>query len=67
MLGGINIVSDGLIWGIILIMLTCSDQQTAAYKGSRMIECVVLFSILRNNFSKTVGLSMMCYTVGAEA
>ena len=50
-----------------MVILTCRDQQAAAYKGNRKIKCVALFSILHNNFFKTVGLSMMCYTVGAEA
>ena len=37
MLGRINIVSGSLIWRIIFVMLTCRDQQAAAYKGSRKI------------------------------
>ena len=37
MLGRINIVRGSLIRRIILIMLTCRDQQAAAYKGSRKI------------------------------
>ena len=37
MLGRINIVSRSLIRRIIFVMLTCRDQQAAAYKGSRKI------------------------------
>ena len=46
MLGRINIVSRSSIWRIILVMLTCRDQQAAACKGIRKIECIVFFSIL---------------------
>ena len=37
MLGHINIVSRSLIRRTIFVMLTCRDQQAAAYKGSRKI------------------------------
>ena len=42
-------------------MLTCRDQQAAAHKGIRKIECVVLFSILHNNFFKTL-LTIFTYS-----
>ena len=35
-------------------MHTCRDQQAAAYKGIRKTECIVIFSILHNKFSKVL-------------
>ena len=44
-----------------MVMLTCRDQQAAAYKGSRKTKCVVLFSILHNKFFKTL-LTIFTYS-----